>query len=412
MSARRGPWWPAEPGRAPRSLTVLALMSGTSLDGMDLVLARLESDGPGVKAEVLGRTSEAYPPALRERLRAALDERTLDVRELTQLHAEVGRAYAEACGRVTDRHAVDLVALSGQNVYHVPRVDERRGWRTPSTLQIGEAALVLERCRVPVACDFRQSDVAAGGQGAPLVAFGDLALYQRPGVARAVHNIGGIANLTWLPPTFDPDAVVAFDTGPGNCLIDEAVERTTGAAYDVDGRLAAAGRIDAGMLEALLRHPYLTLPFPKTTGREVFALERLEVELGVTFGALEAADLVATLTAFTAASVAEAYAQLRRSRPLDEVLLAGGGAANPTLIGMLRERLDVPLSTFESLGLVSKDREALAFAVMAFAGFHGRAGTLPGATGARRAVIAGKYLWPDALDPWTASAAARGGHAP
>lgn len=387
-------------------------MSGTSLDGMDLVLARLASDGPRVKAEVVERTSEAYAPALRERLRAALDERTLDVRELTQLHAEVGLAYAHACGRVTDRHAVDLVALSGQNVYHVPRRDERRGWHTPSTLQIGEAALVLERCRVPVACDFRQSDVAAGGQGAPLVAFGDLALFQRPGVARAVHNIGGIANLTWLPPAFDPDAVVAFDTGPGNCLIDEAVERTTGAPYDEDGRLAAAGRVDAGVLAALLQHPYLALPFPKTTGREVFALERLEADLGLAFDRLASADLVATLTAFTAASVAEAYAQLRRTRPLDEVLLAGGGAANPTLVGMLRARLDVPLATFESLGLVAKDREALAFAVMAYTGFHGRAGTLPAATGARRAVVAGKYLWPDALDPWVAPADGRGGHEP
>jgi anhydro-N-acetylmuramic acid kinase len=396
----RGPTWPAEPATDPPALTVLALMSGTSLDGMDLVVARLAADGPSVHAEVLERVSAPYPADLRRRLVAALEEGAADLRELTQLHAEIGLAYAGACGPLADRHELDLIALSGQNVYHVPRVDPERGWRTRSTLQLGEAAHTLERCRVPVACDFRQSDVAAGGQGAPMVSFGDLALHWRPGVARAIHNIGGIANLTWLPPRLEPDAVVAFDTGPGNCLIDEAALRSFGAEYDDGGRIAAGGRVDADLLESLMRHPYLALPFPKTTGREVFALSRLELDLGLTFDALMPADLVATLTAFTAASIAHAYERLRRDRPLDEVLVAGGGAANATLMAMLRERLDVSVRAFEELGMVSKDREALAFAVMAYMGFTGRAGTLPGATGATRAVVAGKYLWPQALDPW------------
>ena len=400
MNPALGPTWPAQPDTTVPPLTVLALMSGTSLDGMDLVVARLTSDGPSVRAEVLERVSTPYSADLRRRLVAALDEGAADLRELTQLHAEIGQAYAAACGPVADRHALDLIALSGQNVYHVPRVDETRGWRTCSTLQLGEAAHTLERCRVPVACDFRQSDVAAGGQGAPMVSFGDLALHWRPGVARAIHNVGGIANLTWLPPRLEPDAVVAFDTGPGNCLIDEAVERAFGVEFDDGGRIAASGRVDAGVLNALMRHPYLALPFPKTTGREVFALARLERDLGVSLDALEPADLVATLTAFTAASIAHAYEQVRRNRPLDEVLVAGGGAANATLLAMVRERLDVGVHTFEELGMVSKDREALAFAVMAYMGFMGRAGTLPGATGARRAVVAGKYLWPQALDPW------------
>jgi len=396
----RGPTWPAEPTTDPPALTVLALMSGTSLDGMDLVVARLATDGPRVHAEVLERVSAPYRADLRRRLVAALEEGAADLRELTQLHAEIGQAYAGACGPLADRHALDLIALSGQNVYHVPRVDPERGWRTRSTLQLGEAAYTLERCRVPVACDFRQSDVAAGGQGAPMVSFGDLAVHWRPGVARAIHNVGGIANLTWLPPRLEPDAVVAFDTGPGNCLIDEAVERSFGAEYDDGGRIAAGGRVDAEALVALMRHPYLALPFPKTTGREVFALARLERDLGLSLDALPPADVVATLTAFTAATIAHAYEQLRRDRPLDEVLVAGGGAANATLMAMLRERLDVSVHTFEELGMVSKDREALAFAVMAYMGFTGRAGTLPVATGAARAVVAGKYLWPHAHDPW------------
>ncbi len=396
----RGPSWPGRADVPPPPMTVLALMSGTSLDGMDLVVARLASAGPRVSADVLERVSTPYPVALRERLVAALEEGAADVCELTQLHAEIGQAYADACGPLADGHALDLIALSGQNVYHVPRVDPERGWRTRSTLQLGEAAYVLERCRVPVACDFRQSDVAAGGQGAPMVSFGDLALHWRPGFARAIHNIGGIANLTWLPPRLEPDAVVAFDTGPGNCLIDEAVQRAFGAEFDEEGRIAARGNVDADLLNALMRHPYLALPFPKTTGREVFALARLERDLGVAFDALPPTDLVATLTAFTAASIADAYERLRRERALDEVLVAGGGAANPVLVAMLRERLDVPVRTFEELGMVSKDREALAFAVMAYLGFCGRAGTLPSATGAARAVVAGKYLWPQALNAW------------
>lgn len=399
MNRHQGPTWPGHETPELPALRVLSLMSGTSLDGMDLVLATLRGTATRIDATVHERVSIPYDATLRSRLVAALAEGVADVAELTQLHAEVGQAYADACGSVCDRAPVDLVALSGQNVYHVPRVDPARGWRTRATLQLGEAAYVLERCNVPVACDFRQSDMAAGGQGAPLVAMGDLALHQRPGLARVIQNLGGIANLTWLPPDGAPDAVIAFDTGPGNCLIDEAVQRATGAEYDDGGRIGAAGRIDGDLLERLLAHPYLALPFPKTTGRELFSLTRIADDLSLQLDDVAAADLVATLTAFTAASVALAYRQLGAERALDEVLLAGGGALNPTLVAMLRARIDVPVHTFESLGMVSKDREALAFGVMAYLGYFGRAGTLPSATGARRAVVAGKYLWPHPLTP-------------
>ncbi|CAN5704623.1 anhydro-N-acetylmuramic acid kinase AnmK [soil metagenome] len=378
-------------------MTVLSLMSGTSLDGMDVVVARFEDDGTRLDWEVLERAEAPYPVDLRERLIAALHGGASDVAAITQLHAEIGHAYAALCGPVCDRRSVDLVALSGQNVYHVPRIDAERGWRVPSTLQLGEGALVLERCRVPVACDFRQSDRAAGGQGAPMVSYGDLRLHHVPGVARAIHNLGGISNVTWLPPDGAPGDVVAFDTGPGNCLIDEAVERTTGAPFDAAGAMAGRGRVDEGALSALMRHPYLRLPFPKTTGREVFELERTLRESGLDPDAFAPEDLVATLTAFTAASIAHAYEAIRAERDLHEVLLAGGGAANPTLVGMLRERLAAPVRTFEDVGMVSKDREALAFGVMAYDGFHGRGTTLPNATGASRSVVAGKFMWPDAV---------------
>lgn len=373
-------------------LTVLSLMSGTSCDGIDAVLAHLELTESGLRWEVLARASRAYPLPLRERLLGALRPETSDVQLITQLHAELGQAYAELAGELCDRHGVELIALSGQTVYHIPRREPERGWLVKSTLQLGEAAYVVERCGVPVICDFRQSDLAAGGEGAPLVAFGDLKLYHRPGCARSVQNLGGIANLTYLPADGDPDRVIAFDTGPANCLIDEAAQRYFNLPCDVDGRLAAQGKVDTALLAALLQHPYLKLPPPKTTGREVFTL----IELGrlVDLSGLRGEDLIATLTAFSAASIAEAYQAYILPLGLDEVLVAGGGALNPTLMRELRRRLPVPVATFEARGWVSKDREALAFAVMAYYAACGLPNTLPRATGAKHPVIAGKRLSP------------------
>jgi anhydro-N-acetylmuramic acid kinase len=373
-------------------LNVLSLMSGTSCDGIDAVLARLELTAAGLRWAVVARASRDYPPPLRERLLKALNPASSHVALLTQLHAEVGQSYAALAGELCDSYPVDLVALSGQTVYHIPRLAPERGWFVKSTLQLGEAAYTVERCGLPVMCDFRQSDLAAGGEGAPLVAFGDLALYHRPGVARAVQNLGGIANLTYLPASGDPAGVLAFDTGPANCLIDEAAARYFGLPYDVGGKLAAQGRAAAALLEALLRHPYLKLPPPKTTGREVFSLDALEPQ--VSFTGLRGEDVLATLTAFTAASIAEAYQAHLLPLGLDEVLVAGGGALNPTLLRELRARLPVPVTTFEERGWVSKDREALAFAVMAYYAAYGLANTLPQATGAKHPVVAGKRLVP------------------
>ena len=380
--------WPAD---LP-PMHVLSLMSGTSVDGTDGVLARFEQVGGALTWEVLDRASLDFEPELRRRLLRAIEPGGADAVALTQLHAEVGETYADLCSDVASRHRVHLVGLSGQTIYHIPRLDADRGWRAISTLQVGEPSRVLERLRVPVVSDFRQSDLAAGGQGAPMVSFGDLMLFGAPGVARAVQNLGGIANVTWLPADGDPDRVLAFDTGPSNCLIDEAMAATTGAAFDAGGRVAAAGRVDRALLARLLKHPYLRLPPPKTTGREVFALRELLPE-GLSGRRPE--DLVATLTAYTAHTVADAYRTWVSPHGLDEVLLAGGGALNPTLVAMLREALpDVPVRTFEDLGWRSKDRETLAFGVMAYAAWHGLPNTLPSATGARRAVVAGRVLRP------------------
>ena len=372
------------------AMNVLGLMSGTSLDGVDAVLVQLERR-EGLEWRLLARHGLPYAPELRERLSAAIRPAGADVVELTQLHAEVGGVYAEVVRAVQAQHEVDLVALSGQTVYHIPVVDAGRGWRTISTLQLGEAAVVAERCAVPVVSDFRQADLAAGGGGAPMVSFGDLELFATPGRARSVHNLGGISNLTYLPADGDPNRVLAFDTGPANCLLDEAAKRYFGLEYDEGGKLAAGGEVDDSLLASLLAHPYFALRPPKTTGREVFALAELPQLAAL--DALEPQDALATLSALSAESIARAYREFV-PQEVSEVLLAGGGALNETLVGMLRARLSLPVTTFEAQGWQSKDREPLAFAVMAFYALHGLPNTLPSATGARHAVVAGKLSRP------------------
>lgn len=372
------------------AMNVLGLMSGTSLDGVDAVLVRLERR-EGLEWRLLARHGLPYAPELRERLSAAIRPAGADVVELTQLHAEVGGVYAEVVRAVQAQHEVDLVALSGQTVYHIPVVDAGRAWRTISTLQLGEAAVVAERCAVPVVSDFRQADLAAGGGGAPMVSFGDLELFATPGRARSVHNLGGISNLTYLPADGDPNRVLAFDTGPANCLLDEAAKRYFGLEYDEGGKLAAGGEVDDSLLASLLAHPYFALRPPKTTGREVFALAELPQLAAL--DALRPQDALATLSALSAESIARAYREFV-PQEVSEVLLAGGGALNETLVGMLRSRLNLPVTTFEAQGWQSKDREPLAFAVMAYYALHGLPNTLPSATGARHAVVAGKLSRP------------------
>jgi anhydro-N-acetylmuramic acid kinase len=284
---------------------------------------------------------------------------------------------------------IAVIGSHGQTVYHAVGVEAP----TRSTLQVGEAAVIAAQTGITTVADFRVADVAAGGQGAPLVSYVDWLLLRDSSGTRAIQNIGGIANVTYLPPGDSPQGVFAFDTGPGNMLIDDAVRRATGGrhSYDRDGKLAARGRVDANLLVALLAHPYLQQAPPKTTGREAF---------GTSFGAqvwararakdLPAEDVVATLTALTAASIAEAYHRFLPQMP-DQVILGGGGAHNPTLVAMLQQRLgSTPIMHHEFLGVSSDAKEAIAFAVLAYETLHGRPGNLPGCTGAKAQAVLGK----------------------
>ncbi len=385
--------------RAPR---VLGLMSGTSADGVDAALLELPgwpeigtgAPWPGLPAGMpRGRVVEhvftPFAPDLREAvLRAMRGE--LGSEALTQLHWWLGEALAAAAAPLAAQ--ADLIASHGQTVQHHPQPDAARGWARPATLQLGEAAVIAETCGRPVVADFRPADIAAGGVGAPLVPFADYALYAQPGVNRVLLNVGGLANITALHGT-DPGRVVAFDTGPGNCLLDEIAARA-GQTCDEDGRLAAAGTVHAPTLEAWLAHPELHRPPPKATGREVWTLARLPAAPD-----LSLPDLAATATALTAHTVAGALARFLPGAP-QEVVIAGGGARNPTLRRDLARLLGpVPLRDFPALGwdaqgFTDATREAAAFAFLGYARAQGWPNTLPHTTGARRAVSGGKLSLP------------------
>jgi anhydro-N-acetylmuramic acid kinase len=368
---------------------VIGLMSGTSFDAIDAAVADIELEGEVLRLRPLGSLSAPYDDDLREELAAALPPAPTTFETVCRLDTLIGQAFAELAAEAIARFgAADLIASHGQTLFHW--VD---GGRVRGTLQMGQPAWIAERTGVPVVSDLRSRDVAAGGQGAPLVSLLDaLLLADRPGVPAAL-NLGGIANVTILPPAARAEAArgggeaaergretapVAFDVGPGNALIDAAARHFTGASHDVDGRLAAAGRVIPKLLDRLLADPYYARPAPKSTGKEHFNAAYLE-------GALDhdAADVLATLTRLTARTVAHA------TRGVTELVVSGGGVKNPTLMAALGEETDATVVTSDALGLPAQDKEAYAFAVLGFLTAHGLPGTLPSATGARQARVLG-----------------------
>ena len=360
-------------------MRVLGLMSGTSVDGVDLVLADLDlvDDPAGWRLQwrVLDHRAIAFPPQLRQSVLDTLAGRAT-TREVARLHHDLGRFYASAAAEFRGR--TDLAACHGQTVWHEP---------PGCTLQIGEPAYLAEALGVPVVADFRPSDLALGGEAAPLVPCPDLLLYGQAGRRLAIHNIGGISNLTYLPG-LDRAGVLAFDTGPGNVLLDEAAARM-GLTHDAGGAIAATGAVDHMLAARWLAHPYFDRPPPKSTGREIWRLENLDGH-----GALAPADLLATLTHVTARSIVDAYRRFVIPHGLDEIWLAGGGAANATLLRGIRAGLDVPVLTFEERGLDSKHREALCFAVLGYLRQRGLPNVIGRTTGARADAIAGKITLP------------------
>lgn len=365
-------------------LTVVGMISGTSMDGIDVAAARLALRQDTVELEPLGATSVPYEPGLRRDLEAALPPAAASVAAVCRLDNEVGQAFAAAAQKAIADLApnADLVVSHGQTLYHW--VEEGR---VHGSLQIGQPAWIAELTGLPVVADLRAADIAAGGQGAPLAGLFDALLLADAEGGRASVNIGGISNLTVVGPDVE---AVAYDIGPGNALIDAAIAHVTGGgvSFDRDGEMGGRGKIHAALLDRLLAEPYYRQPPPKTTGKELFHLPYL-LEMAAGVGEVADDDLVATVTALTAVTVADAC----RAYAAEEVIVAGGGADNPTLMGMLADRLPgVALRPIDELGIPAAAKESFFVALIGFLTVHGLAGNLPSATGASRPVPLGCLL--------------------
>jgi anhydro-N-acetylmuramic acid kinase len=369
-------------------MKVLGMISGTSHDGIDVAVVDF-AHADGVLHGKIGFTaSNAYPMALRERLVRALPPAPLTFAEACALDTLIGQAFAEVAAQtVALAGPVDLICSHGQTVYHW--VDGRE---VLGTLQIGQPAWIAERLGVPVVADVRIRDIAAGGQGAPLVPLMDTMLLACLPGRPAALNLGGIANITVLrPATGGTDAApLAYDTGPANALIDAAALRASGGrdSYDADGVLAAAGSIHDGLLAYLLEDAYYTLAAPKSTGKELFNADYLNKALTL-FPGIPDADVAATVTALTAQTVAD---EVRR-HDVDTLVASGGGCDNPTLMGMLADRLPgVRLTTTAEFGAPTATKEAIAFALIGWSTLHGLPGAVPSATGASAGRILGAIV--------------------
>ena len=428
-----------------KRLRVVGLMSGTSADGVDAAIVDIEESGGGLTgghglacsakryagsrsrearatAAKMAATQEArgmnlhgtspqgtrllafevfaYPPALRRQVLRLCEPESGRVDDICHYNFVLGEFFAEAVARVCEKsgvamRSIDLIGSHGQTIYHSPKPKRCGGRAIRSTLQIGEPSVIAERTGITTVADFRPRDMAVGGQGAPLVPYADYILFNHKQLSRAIQNIGGIANVTYLPACCRQADVIAFDTGPGNMVIDRIVALAAGGGrrYDAEGKMAAKGSVDAKLLSGLLRHPFFRRLPPKSTGREEFGFAYADrIYQKARKSSLAKADIVATVTAFTAVSIAQAYRRFLPAMP-DEVILCGGGAHNATLVDMLQRELgDIKIRKTDEFGISVDAKEAVSFALLAYATIKELPGNIPTATGAEKAVVLGKIV--------------------
>jgi len=401
-------------------MIVAGVMSGTSADGINVALVRFnngETDASPVRRRVRSGTSMMtgegtrlsmdlldhaeypFPAAVRRMILETMNAELARVADLARLNFLLGELYAEAVAQTARKHRakLDLVGCHGQTIYHQGVPSLFLGRKVAVTWQTGEGAVIAARLGVPVISDFRPSDMAAGGKGAPLVPFLDYVLYRDQRIGRIAQNIGGIANLTAIPAGSSPRQLVAFDTGPGNMVIDAVMEELFGRPYDRDGKVAAAGQIREGVIAKLLRESFFRQKPPRTAGREEFGREYVGRFLRTCRGASKP-DIVATATALTARSIADAIQRfvLRRDKAYRELIVSGGGAKNPTLVAMLRSELvplGIELRSSDEFGVPAEAKEAVAFAMLAHETWHHRPSNVPAATGAKRPAVLGKISY-------------------
>jgi anhydro-N-acetylmuramic acid kinase len=374
-------------------MRVAGLMSGTSLDGIDVAIVDISGHRFRQKLRLVAHYEEPYPAAVREALLSVSNTMT-HTAPVARLHFLLGELYAEAVRQACRKRrvalrSIELVGCHGQTIFHEGEPIEFLGRRVASTFQIGDPAVLAERLGVPVVSNFRERDVAAGGKGAPLVPLLDCVLLRSPKLGRVALNIGGIANITAIPAGARPEQVVAFDTGPGNMVIDALVQKQSGGwrKFDPDGAIAAAAAVDPRMLEAMLSDPYYARRPPKSTGREQYGAEYVS---GLIATGLPLDSLIATATELTARTIALGIERFVRF-PVHELIAAGGGIHNRTLMRRLQELLPrLRFRTTRDFGIEPDAKEAVAFALLAYETWHGRPANLPAATGARAAVPLGR----------------------
>jgi len=392
---------------------VAGVMSGTSADGINVALVEISGVGVDAPFELLAHHEYPYPQPVRRAILAAMNAQRASVADLARLNFLLGELYAAAVRAAAKKSGreVELVGCHGQTLYHQGEPAPYLGKRIAATWQTGEGAIIAARVGAPVVSDFRPADMAVGGKGAPLVPLLDYLVYRDARAGRIVQNLGGIANLTAIRAGASPEQVIAFDTGPGNMVIDAAMDRLYGKPYDRDGRIAAKGQPLGAALKVLLQYRFFRRQPPKTAGREEFGREFVSDFLRHCRRARKE-DVVATATALTARSIAKAIGVFvldRRStqhsavstqqngdRTFSDYVVSGGGAKNRTLVNMLRaelEPLGLRLRSSDEFGVPSAAKEAVAFALLAYETWHRRPSNIPSATGARRPAILGKISY-------------------
>jgi len=387
-----------------KEMIVAGVMSGTSADGINVALVRM-SGRSRTAFELAGHAEYSYPKNVRAAVLAAMNASRASVADLARLNFLLGELYAEAvlAAEKQFRVRIELVGCHGQTLYHQGEPQLFLGRRVATTWQTGEGAIIAARLAVPVISDFRPADMAAGGKGAPLVPFLDYMLFRDAHVGRIVQNIGGIANLTAIPAGAAASDVIAFDTGPGNMVIDAVTDRLFGKPYDHGGKIAASGRVLEKVIREILRRDFFHQKPPKTAGREEFGREFVR-EFLRGCGRCRKQDAVATATALTAKSIAYAIRRFAgknqrsaRKPEFCEMILSGGGSKNASLVKMLAgdlAPLGIRVRLSDEFGLPSGAKEAVAFALLAYETWHRRPSNVPSATGAKRAAVLGKISYP------------------
>ncbi|MES5866609.1 anhydro-N-acetylmuramic acid kinase AnmK [Bacillus cereus group sp. RP32] len=378
---------------------VAGVMSGTSLDGIDVALVHIEGSGVGSKVELIHFTTVPFSNDIKNEIQQALSIENSNVQLICSLNFKLGLCFADAVKEVCKEAnfplgQLDLIGSHGQTIYHQPQQD---GSMIPSTLQIGEPAVIAYETKTTVISNFRTMDMAAGGQGAPLVPYSEIILYRHQTKNRLLQNIGGIGNVTVIPSKLSEKSVIAFDTGSGNMIMDEVCQRLFQLPYDQNGKIAKQGVVVEEVLTYCMNHPFLKMSPPKSTGREQFG-EEFVSELLKRFEKHSKENILTTVTMFTASSIVHQYKEfILPYYEIDEVILGGGGSYNDTLVEMIRYGLKeekCALFLQEDIGYSSEAKEAIAFAILANETYHRNPSNVPSATGAKQSVVLGNITFP------------------